>query len=234
LRVRAAAFRTLKFALATDQTIEPTNVMGFNQFFDDFNGSKADVYASGFDARLTDDLYVGFELMQRDLHVPAFVDLDEHPLVVQDQRDRTAGIYLYQLLGQRWALNAGLIYDRFELGSPTTLAEQPKRIETLLAPLGARYFHPSGWFAEFGVTYLDQSVRWVYNVSDNQGSDSEFLVDAAFGFRFPNRRGLASIAVNNVFDRSFDYQDDNFRSSESRATRLIPEQVILGRVTLNF
>ena len=32
--LRAAAFRTLKRTLITDQTLEPTQVAGFNQFFD--------------------------------------------------------------------------------------------------------------------------------------------------------------------------------------------------------
>jgi hypothetical protein len=35
--VRAAIFRTLKRTLITDQTLEPTQVAGFNQFFDDIN-----------------------------------------------------------------------------------------------------------------------------------------------------------------------------------------------------
>ena len=33
--VRAAVFRALKRTLITDQTLEPTQVAGFNQFFDD-------------------------------------------------------------------------------------------------------------------------------------------------------------------------------------------------------
>ena len=33
--VRGAAFKTLKRTLITDQTLEPTQVAGFNQFFDD-------------------------------------------------------------------------------------------------------------------------------------------------------------------------------------------------------
>ena len=42
--VRAAAFRVLKRTLITDQTLEPTQVAGFNQFFDD-NESMTEVMA---------------------------------------------------------------------------------------------------------------------------------------------------------------------------------------------
>src|SRR5438093_2650685 len=39
--VRAAAFRVLKRTLITNQTLEPTQVANFNQFFDDFNRARA-------------------------------------------------------------------------------------------------------------------------------------------------------------------------------------------------
>ena len=39
--IRGAAFRTLKRTLISSQTIEPTQVAGFNQFFDDFNFTRA-------------------------------------------------------------------------------------------------------------------------------------------------------------------------------------------------
>jgi outer membrane receptor protein involved in Fe transport len=38
--VRAAAFRTVRRTLITEQTLEPTQVAGFNQFFDDVNLTK--------------------------------------------------------------------------------------------------------------------------------------------------------------------------------------------------
>jgi outer membrane receptor protein involved in Fe transport len=39
--LRGAAFRTFKRTLVTDQTLEPTQVAGFNQFFDEGNATKA-------------------------------------------------------------------------------------------------------------------------------------------------------------------------------------------------
>jgi len=46
--LRAAAFRTLKRTLITDQTIEPTQVAGVNQFFDDNNATDAWRYGGGY------------------------------------------------------------------------------------------------------------------------------------------------------------------------------------------
>ena len=39
LVLRGAVFRTVKPALVNNQTLEPTQVAGFNQLFDDPNGS---------------------------------------------------------------------------------------------------------------------------------------------------------------------------------------------------
>ena len=40
LRLRLAWFENVKSALAANQTLEPTQVAGFNQLFDDINGTR--------------------------------------------------------------------------------------------------------------------------------------------------------------------------------------------------
>ena len=50
--MRAAAFKVLKRTLVTDQTLEPTQVAGFNQFFDDANGASSWRYGVGIDQKL--------------------------------------------------------------------------------------------------------------------------------------------------------------------------------------
>ncbi len=62
------------------------------------------------------------------------------------------------------------------------------------------------------------------------------VVDLGVGYRLPKRRGIASISVQNLFDEDFDYQDDSFREfkDEPAVGPYIPEQVVMGRLTLNF
>ena len=73
--VRAAVFRVLKRTLITDQTLEPTQVAGFNQFFDDMNGTEAWRYGGAIDQKFTKDIFGGVEFSKRDLKVP-FLDFD--------------------------------------------------------------------------------------------------------------------------------------------------------------
>ncbi|MGH8604487.1 MAG: TonB-dependent receptor domain-containing protein, partial [Gammaproteobacteria bacterium] len=71
-RLRLAYFRTLKRVVSVEQTIEPTNIAGFNQFFDDANGTETERYGIGLDATLTKELYGGLEYSHRELAVPGF------------------------------------------------------------------------------------------------------------------------------------------------------------------
>ena len=50
--IRAAAFKALERRLISGQTIEPTNVAGFNQFFYDGNAAESWRYGAGVDRRL--------------------------------------------------------------------------------------------------------------------------------------------------------------------------------------
>ena len=50
VRLRVAALQTVKPALIASQTIQPTQVAGFNQFFDDINGTRSWLYGAGLDA----------------------------------------------------------------------------------------------------------------------------------------------------------------------------------------
>jgi len=102
-------------------------------------------------------------------------------------------------------------------------------------PVTVSYFHPSGFFAMAGVTFVDQDVERLPGFT-NQGHDDFFVLDAAIGYRFPNRLGIASLSVHNLLDEGLHYQDDTFREFRDEPTvgPYIPERTILGRVTLNF
>ena len=79
LELRAAYFGVAARAGVVDQTIEPTQVAGFNQWFDDFRGTEAERVGVGLDARFTDQWYAGIEASWRDLTVPNQIQLPVDP-----------------------------------------------------------------------------------------------------------------------------------------------------------
>ena len=68
------------------------------------------------------------------------------------------------------------------------------------------------------------------------GKDEFIVVDAAIGWRIPNRLGIVSLEVRNLFDEEFKYQDDSFRefSDNPSIGPYIPNRTILGRFILRF
>ncbi len=157
LLLRGAAFRTLKQALVANRTIEPTQIAGFNQLFDDANADQSWRYGLGLDWKLTDQVFAGAEATWRDLTVTA---IKGSGFIFEDQKEQLHRGYIYWTPSETLAFSAQLVYDRFEAesGFELTASGTPKDLETISIPLAVRYFHESGFFAGAGVTFVDQRV----------------------------------------------------------------------------
>jgi tetratricopeptide (TPR) repeat protein len=244
LLLRAAAFHTVKPALVANRTIEPTQVAGFNQLFDDGNADKAWRYGAGLDHRITPTLFVGAEATWRDLSVPVITDADNDlalDALFEPQHEQLHRAYLYWLPVPQLAVTAELAYDQFEIaqGVSTDFGGVPKDLETLSLPISTRYFHPSGFFAGAGVTFVHQELDRTVSALEggfSEGEDNFAVVDAVIGWRFPDRRGVASLKVNNLFDEQFLYQDDSFREfrDEPSIGPYLPALQVIASVTLSF
>ncbi|MFO1073584.1 MAG: FecR domain-containing protein [Geminicoccaceae bacterium] len=237
--LRAAAFQVVKSTLSTNRSLEPTQVAGFNQFFDDNAGTVAQRYGLGLDWKARDDLFFGAEATWRELDVQFFgntTDENQHT----DWHEQTHSLYGYWAATDRIAFTAQFVYDYFDaqnsaLTEGTTV---PKRLTTYSVPLGIRYFDPSGFFASFGTTFVHQSMRRSQNdqLGLDDGSSSFTILDAQVGYRLPGRYGLISLQLNNILDEHFNYQDDSFRESQDSPSigPYIPDRQILLYLTLNW
>ncbi len=233
LRLRAAVARFLRPALVAEQTLQPTQIAGFNQFYDDAFGTKSWLYGVGLDARLTPRLYAGVEATRRNLDEITFTGGDRE---TEDVHESAAQAYLYWSLADEWALIGGMQYDVYEYDEGSF--DKPDEVRTFSTPIGVRYFNSNGIFAGAGVSWVSQDVQRSAASSFPDGDDSFYLVDAGVGYRFPHRRGLISLGVRNLLDHEFEYQDDSFRvggdPNEPALNPLIPERTIVGRVVLTF
>ncbi len=233
VQLRGVYAQTVKPALVNNRTIEPTQVAGFNQFFDDINATLSRHYGVGLDVALTDSLNIGAETSWRELEEPV---LDGFGGVVYEDRDETVhGVHIYWTPVPQLALSGEFVFDRFE--SVTSLdVDVPLEVTTMRVPLSVRYFHQSGFFAGVGATYVDQEVTRQPVSTLVAGEDSFVVVDAWLGWRLAHRRGMISVSAQNLFDEQFNYQDDSYREfgDEPTVGPYIPERTILGRLTLNF
>jgi TonB dependent receptor len=232
LQVRMATFKTFKRPIAADQTIEPTQVAGFNQFFDDFNSSTTTVYGVGIDAQLLNGLYAGLEYTYRDIQSPSVVFFPGRaPVRTSDLEEQNIGSYVYWTPFDYMAVQIGYDYEYLD---GEGLSNGLSQLRTHTVPVSLRFFHPRGLFAGLGVSYVSQDVDARPGLGLDDGSDMFALLDLNLGYRFPRRHGFIAVEVANVLDEEFRYLDNSFRTSEVRSPRFVPDRQVLARVALTF
>ncbi|MBS1212015.1 MAG: tetratricopeptide repeat domain protein, partial [Proteobacteria bacterium] len=225
--VRLAGFRTMKRPLANDQTIEPTQVAGFNQLRDDVNGTDSTRYGVGVDHKFSPAWLTGFELSRRDLK-STFFGHDR-------QEDQVRG-YLYWTPTDELALSVGYQLERFRHGD--FIKDSIPETTTHLLPASVAYFHGSGLFSRLGFTYVDQETYrgpTFPGADDAQANERFTLVDYALGYRLPKRYGIIQFQVKNLFDTQFEYQGNHFRSVyQDEVSSFVPGRAFFGQVSLAF
>ena len=222
--LRAAGFRALKRTLITDQTLEPTQVAGFNQFYDDFNGTKAWRYGGGIDQKFTKEIFGGMEFSRRDLEVPAFDEFGA-PIRV-DWEENLARTYLFWTPHPWLALRAEYQFSREKRDS--LLTNGLKDADTHRVPLGIGFFHPSGLSASVAATYYNQGGTFERIAGGLQsGRDDFWTVDAGINYRLPKRYGFVTVGATNLFDQKFKYYETDFNNPKIR-----PNRMFFTRVTL--
>ncbi|MGQ0594593.1 MAG: FecR domain-containing protein [Gammaproteobacteria bacterium] len=223
--VRAAGFRVLKRTLINDQTIEPTQIAGFNQFFDDPNATESRRYGLAVDHVFSSALYGGVEISKRDLKVPTSEGEAENW-----EEDLYRG-YLFWTPHPDWATALSFEHETFNR-QKSILSGLAPDTDTDLVPWTLSYFSTTGLFGRLRTTFVHQRVEQEVDSYDN--SDF-FLVDLGVGFRLPKRYGILSLEVRNLFDREFAFQGDNLRSSQVlRPSPFLPETSIIAQIVLSF
>ncbi len=234
--LRGALFRTFNRTLINSQTIEPTQVAGFNQFFDDPEATEAWRYGVAIDQKFSKDLFGGVEYTLRNLEVPfVFTSVPDNSSQIRkvDWEERLARAYLLWTPHPWFALSAEYQYERFDRGKEF-VGEGVAYARTYRLPLGVSFYHPTGLSAFLKATYFDQKglfepAHYVPGGPFIPGQDRFWIVDAAISYRLPKRFGFFTVGAKNLLDRSFRYQD-----TDQKNPLIQPERMIYGKVTLSF
>lgn len=229
--VRGAVFRTLKRTLITDQTLEPTQVAGFNQFYDDLNAVDAWRYGLGIDQKFSPAVYGGIEASKRDLEVPYFSLSDPPALETSDWEEYLGRAYVYWTPHEWFSLQTEYIYEEAERNAEFSANVQ--EMETHRVPLGVNFFHPSGLSAGLKGTFNHQEGEFERTDAPSgvftSGEDTFWLVDLSLSYRLPKRYGFLTLGASNLFNEDFKYFDNDLMS-----TSIQPERRIFAKITFAF
>ena len=221
--VRAAVFKHTSVSRTASQTIEPTQLAGFNQFFDDFNGSVPWRYGVAIDHVFSPELFVGLEYSERRIDTLMRKSFS-------DWKEKLARTYLFWTPHSRIAFGMEYAYERFDRENSTTSGIVD--VKTHKIPLSFSFFNETGFSVKIKGTYINQKGTFKLvrpPQSEYRGSDNFFLFDANISYRLPNRYGIFSIGINNIFDKKFKYQNTSVESPS-----FTPERFLFSRFTLAF
>ncbi len=238
--LRAGWFQTIKRPFASSQTLEPTQIAGFNQFFDDRNNTRSTRYGFGIDHEFTPNFTVGGEISWRKLKVPRFIFGIEPRIEFFEQKEEIHRAYAYWTPTKNIGLGAEYFFESFDRGSRNIIPlGTPLKMATHRIPLSLTFFHELGFFTKLAANYINQNVTLIGNTTDRGEHDDFWIFDATIGYRLPKRHGIISFGVKNIFDNRFKFQDTNFNvigaiEDDLLPPQFVPERVIFGRITLAF
>jgi tetratricopeptide (TPR) repeat protein len=220
--VRAAAFSSVKRPLIGSQTIEPTQVVGFSQFFTGFDklfgepdGTISRRAGIAIDHKFPGATFAGIEMSARKVTVP-FV-----PSALDfDWKERSGHVYAYKTFplslgggsADAWQLAASAEWSYERIARPQILTgpEGIMRLTTNRMPLAIRLFSSSRGGRGLSVRLATEFVRQQGLFSQDVGNpefartDDAWITDASLDIRFAKRRGALSIGIKNLTDQNID------------------------------
>jgi len=223
--IRTAAFRTLKRIITSSQTLEPTNLAGFNQFFDDPNSADVWRYGIGIDQVFSPALAAGIEASRRELEVPRLFSAPD------EQTEKFIRAYAYWTPTQRFAVSAEYQYESYEHPLDGSGNEFFVNYKLHRLPLQLSYFAPSGFYSRLRGTYLYQKGLFLDAAETPiSGEDRFWIADAEVGFRLAKYQLQAALEVRNLFDNEFQFQDRGF-TDPGTVSR---EREVFARLSFTF
>jgi len=233
LTLRAATFQSVKHRFIFDQTLEPTTVAGFNQAFQDFNGTRSTTYGLGADWHALPWLWIGGEATRRDLEQPLAINpgmIGGTYSSFDGEEDALRG-YVNMTVTERIGVSIGAQHLRLEQGDAAGGCQQ---LDTLLAPVSVRWFHPSGVFAAAEAVYYTQDLTRRSTAGTETADTQGVVVNLAAGMRLPDERGAISLEVRNLLDRNVRFQEPSYRVGDVGTRQLARGLTVTARATLSF
>ena len=238
--LRLAQFNVVNRFLASSATLEPTQVAGFNQFYNDGVGFaiRAKNRGWGWDQTLGGGVSYGLESVRRKLDVPISGAYDEF-------NERNRRVYLnwavprslLQTTLPGWEGALSLVYDTQTFRRDAFTGDELIREYTPRhLRLGANLAHSNGMGVNLALTWV--SAKGIYEpvydinfIPIPQPFDNRFwMLDVALTYRLPRQAGqLIFGAMNLANRRGFQYLE-----MDPLNPRFAPERYVYGKILVVF
>lgn len=195
--------RNLNTHYFTTPSLVPPQVAGFPWLINIDEGGMTREIGAAWEAQWTPRTFTVVQINANRIDNPVFEPYFGVGGEILDRRvywgwkRYLASVSLNQILSPSWGLAVGAILKKVD---PSFRTEDPKDRDFSEVDAGftLSYLHPLGWQG-FVRNYL------IYQDLMGRGDHSFWLADLGVGQALPNKRGLVSLEINNIFDRHFYY-----------------------------
>ncbi len=198
--LRAASFRSFKRPLFTSQTLEPTQISGFNQFYDDIDATEITINGAALEHTFTDKIHAGITASSRSLSVPT-IDTTNNSVTYDKQHEFNRHTYLYWILSNTNIIAADYFYEKFTSKNPL-----PDTLITHRFPISITSAISKNVSSKIVASYINQDL----DKSNNIQNARFWLTDLSASFRLPKRAGFVTLGGKNIFNKKFNYYNLEF------------------------
>lgn len=231
--LRLASTETIKPFLAVNETLEPTQVAGLNQFFDDNILAKSQRRAAAVDSRLGPRHLLGASASGRTVKTPVFGSAF-NLATYEVTRERLHEAYFAWLPTTDTTVKVSANYETYRRDAGDAILNEPLRVTSWIFPATLYRSWAGSFFAGVSLTHVRHEIERLPGAALQSGRDNFTLVDIGLGTRLPQRRGLLKLEVRNLFNQKFSFHDTNFASAEPRNPRFVPTRVILLSIAVTL
>lgn len=222
--IRLAAFRTLKRKVTSNQSLEPTQVAGFNQFFDDPNASDTKRYALGFDKASGKNFYYGIHFTMRDIDFPV---LSGASTITKEIDEDLHQAYFNWLISRSFTMSIAYIYENFDKTTASPILTLPLELKTRKIPIVFSYQNSTGFNTKLTASHYDQKIVLPTGTGSTSDSDKFLLINLALGYKLPDKKGNISLIINNLLDEDFKYYNSDIWAGSARNPEVQHDRSIL-------
>ena len=234
LSIRSAAFRNIKRPLGIDQTLEPTQIAGFHQFYDDSEGSQSENYALGLDYEVMQNISIGLDSVYRELAYPT-TSGDAPSEGVRLIRDRLYSTYGYWGI-ENWSASVQYFAERYGYLDGNLPNNQAVKMLTERVPLKVSYNHKKGISLSSTMSYVAQTsyFKLVSNVDTFSQEDDFWVLDLEAKIYFWRKQGAIIIEIKNAGEKSFIFKDTKFLDGTPEPLVYASARTVLARLSLRY
>jgi tetratricopeptide (TPR) repeat protein len=186
------------FLPALAPSLVPPEVASFPWQANVEDGSRVREAGASWEAQWNNKAFTVLRLDARRVSHPTFAvgDLGETFRVDDMWKQYAASFTVNRIIGQYFGLTLGGTAKKFDPN--TSWARDFKQYDAFTRLV---FWHPSGWWTWVNPMLIKQDLM-------DRGDNLFGLVNAAVGYEFPGKRGMASLEVDNLLNRHFFFEKE--------------------------